>query len=377
MWWHSLHDAWWRLATQPQPRSFPDALACRGLALGSLPYRAAVWLRNAAFDAGWAKAARLACPVVSVGNLTVGGTGKTACVEMIAGKLASIGGTIAVLSRGYGGPRQPYWLQWQDGRLVHEGLGGLPLEALADEPQLLARRLPGVPVLVGPRRDRTGQMAVERFGATAVILDDGFQHRRLGRDCDILLIHARMPFGGWAVLPRGPMREPLSAVRRADILIITKADEALQTLGALTERLRGLNPRAVIATAAHAPASLTDAAGQAVPLASLEGRRVGAVSSIGDPEGFEATLRRVHATVGWHLRWPDHHRYEAADLARIRAAAGDRVAVIVTTEKDWVRLAPRLGGADLGAPMHVLGVKMAILSGEAELDARLARVHAR
>ena len=377
MWWQSLHDAWWRLATQPQPRSLPDALACCCLDIGSLPYRAAVGLRNAAFDAGWAPTVRLACPVVSVGNLTLGGTGKTACVELIAGKLSAQGHRVAVLSRGYGGPGGSYTLQWQDGRLLREGATGAPPESLADEPQLLARRLPGVPVLVGARRDRTGQAALDGFGATALILDDGFQHRRLRRDCDILLVHARMPFSGWAVLPRGPMREPISAVRRADIIIITKADEALQTLGALTERLRGLNPRAVIITASHAPASLTDAAGQAVPLGSLEGQRVGAVSSIGDPDGFEATLRRMHASVGWHLRWPDHHRYAAADVARIRAALGDRVAAVVTTEKDWVRLRPRLQGQDLGVPVRVLGVKMAILDGETELDARLAGVRAR
>jgi len=166
-------------------------------------------------------------------------------------------------------------------------------------------------------------------------------------------------------------------VRRADVVIITKADEALQTLGALTERLRGLNPRAVIATAAHAPMSITDASGQAVPLSVLEGRRVGAVSSIGDPEGFEATLRRLHATVGWHLRWPDHHRYGAGDAATIRAALKDRVAAVITTEKDWVRLAPRLQSGELGVPVWVLGVKMVILSGESELDARLAGVRVR
>jgi len=402
----SLHDAWWRLATQPHPHSFTDALACHFLRAGSLAYRAAIGVRNAAFDRGWARRVRLPCRVISVGNLTVGGTGKTACVERVAAQLASQGRRVAVLSRGYGGRRDPYWVQWQEGRLRVSGLGSdtfgvRPLQGqdlpaprhdarddrssarqaggVADEPQLLAQHVAGLPVVVGARRDRAGRFACRTFGVDTVILDDGFQHRRLHRDCDLVLVHARTPFGGWDLLPRGPMREPLTALRRADIIVITKADEAMETLAALKERLRAVNPDAVLATAAHQPTSLRDGvSGSDLPLARLDGARVGLVSSIGDPAGFEATAGRLHATRLWHQAFADHHAYRPAEwLAVLAKAEADRADAILTTEKDWVRL-ERLARAHPPSrvPVWILGVAMTFLSGKEELYARLARLYA-
>ena len=376
--WQSLHDAWWRLATQSQPRSFSDALACSALATGAVAYRAAVALRNAAYDQGLAAQVRLPCRVVSVGNLTVGGTGKTTCVEFIAKKLLAAGSRVAVLSRGYGGSPRDYCLQMEAGRLLVNGEPIAGTDGLADEPQLLARHLAGVPVLVGRRRDRTGRLAHTQFGAETLILDDGFQHRRVARDCDIVLIHARMPFGGWALLPRGPMREPLSALSRAHAIIVTKADEALETLGALEERLRSLNPDAALATAVHEPSTLWEAATeQPLDLSRLEGLQVGLVSSIGDPDGFEATLRRLHATVAWHRAFPDHHRYRAKDWAALRREQGVRPEAIVTTEKDWLRLKPVAGNTPLDVPLWVLGVRLRLLTGDTLLDDRLAGLRAR
>jgi len=338
-----------------------------------------VILRNLAYDRGWARQVRLPCRVVSVGNLTVGGTGKTACVELIARKLGVMGRRVAVLTRGYGGARRSYWLRASDGRLEVNGQVPAGFDGLADEPQLLARHLPGVPVLVGARRERTGRLACRAFGADTVILDDGFQHRRVQRDCDIVLVHARTPLGGWVLLPRGPMREPMSALRRAHLVIVTKADEALETLGALGERLRALNPEAALVTAAHAPVGLVDGmSGERHEPSCLDGMRAGLVSSIGDPEGFEATVRRLHATVLWHRAFPDHHPYQAADWAAVcqRASAAGLDAV-VTTEKDWVRLAPVAAAHPAPAPVWVLQIAMTILSGEEALDARLAGLHAR
>ena len=395
--WQSLHDAWWRLATQSHPRSLSDALACRVLQSGSLAYRGAVTLRNAAYDRGWIRQVQLPCAVVSVGNVTVGGTGKTACVELITRKLAALNRRVAVLSRGYGGARRDYWLRWEHGRLLVNGesaqtrdgfapfeLQRIPFEAirtgLADEPQLLARHLDGVPILVGARRDRTGEAACTAFGADVVVLDDGFQHRRVRRDCDIVLVHARMPFGGWAVLPRGPMREPLASLKRAHIMIVTKADEALETLSALGERLRSLNPDAELVTAVHEPSDLIDGlTGARHDPQRLNGLRVGLLSSIGDPEGFEATVRRLSATVIWHRAFPDHHRYQAADWAAfLKTMQGSRPDAVVTTEKDWVRLQRwQVASGKWQVPLWVLGVRMKILSGEEALDARLARLRAR
>ena len=380
MTWQTLHNAWWRLATQSHPSSFSDALASRALQAGSVAYRAVVALRNTAYDRGWTKQVRLPCRVVSVGNLTVGGTGKTACVELVAKKLAARGERVAILSRGYGGVRRDYWIRCEAGRLLVNGEDRANPHELADEPQLLASHLEGVPVLVGARRDRTGRMACAAFGADTVVLDDGFQHRQLARDCDIVLVHVRTPFGGWAALPRGPMREPLESLARAHVVIVTKADEALETLGALGERLRSFNPDALFVTAAHQPTHLEDPmTGATHDLKRLEGRRVGLLSSIGDPAGFEATVRRVQATILWHRTFPDHHPYQAADWAAVdEQVEASRPDAVITTEKDWVRL--QRWTADRGrwtVPLWVLGIAMKILSGEEALDDRLARLRAR
>ncbi len=375
---HALHDAWWRLVTQSRPRALSDTLACSLLSVGSLAYRAVVSLRNAAYDHGWIRSVRLPCRVVSVGNLTVGGTGKTACVELIVNTLTTLDKSVAVLSRGYGGRRGEYWLQGQGDRLLVNGREDSQEDGLADEPQLLARHLERVPIFVGPHRARTGQAACTQFGLEAVVLDDGFQHRVVQRDCDIVLIHARMPFNGWPLLPRGPMREPLASLRRAHVIVMTKADEALERLGALTERLRALNPHATFVTAVHAPSSLTDGLTNAQrDLGRLNGARVGLVSSIGDPEGFESTVRRMHATVLWHRTFPDHHVYQPSDWASIAQGQEIRPDAIVTTEKDWVRLRSTSHESRVTSPIWILRIHMKLLSGEEELHARLASLFAR
>jgi tetraacyldisaccharide 4'-kinase len=334
-----------------------------------------VALRNAGFDLGWLPSDRLPCRVLSVGNLTVGGTGKTACVELIVRALVRRGARVAVLSRGYGAPAGEYSLRVDGGRMQVDGRPRVE-GRLADEPQLLAARLPGVPVFVGARRARTGEQACRGAAAQVVVLDDGFQHRQLQRDCDVVLVQARMPFGGWALLPRGPMREPVSALKRAQVLIITKADEALSLVGALRERLRAINPDAVMATAAHAPLDLVEAAtGRTHAVAALDGVSVGLLSSIGDPEGFESTVRSLHATVAWHQAFPDHHRYAAADWALVRRRVTTaKVQAVVTTEKDWVRLKALALSSALPAPLWVLRVEMKVLSGGEALDARLDRL---
>ncbi len=377
--WQTLHDIWWRLATQSHPRTFFDSLACGALQTCAIPYGVVAALRNTAYDRGWARQASLPCRVVSVGNLTVGGTGKTACVELIARKLQACGRRVAVLSRGYGGAHRDYWLRWEAGTLVVNGEAGAGLNGLADEPQLLARHLEGLPVVVGTERLRTGQVACTTFQADTVVLDDGFQHRRLRRDCDIVLINARMPLGGWAMLPRGPMREPLEAIQRAQVVILTKADEAPDALEAHRGRLRELNPHAALVAAVHEPTEIMDGfTGERAVCARLHGPRVGLVSSIGDPQGFESTVRRLHAGVRWHQRFPDHHRYRAADWAALCARARiGQLEALVTTEKDWVRLRPIASEAPRPSSvlLWVLRIRMKLVHGEEALDDRLARLY--
>ena len=351
----------------------------RVLHVGAGLYGTAVNLRNRAYDRGWAHAVRLPCTVISVGNLVVGGTGKTTCVEFLTKKLLTRGRRVAVLSRGYGGARETYWLRNEDGEVMVHGTPHAE-GVLADEPRLLARHLEGVPILVGAQRSQTGRMAAAQLGCDTAVLDDGFQHRRVQRDCEIVLVHARIPLGGWPLLPRGLMREPLTSLKRADVVILTKADEVLERVSALGERLRALNPSMTLLTAVHEPVGLEEVlTGVRHAPRRLDGLRLGLLSSIGDPTGFELTVQRLHGTIAWHRAFQDHYRYQASDWValgeQVRRAPVDAV---VTTEKDWVRLQP--WAVDHGpwtVPLWVLGVRMNILSGEAALDARLDRLYAR
>jgi tetraacyldisaccharide 4'-kinase len=316
--------------------------------------------------------------VVSVGNLAVGGTGKTVCVELLARKLLARGKRVAILSRGYGGRPGEYVLGWDQGRLLCDGVPVAASDGLADEPQVLAQHLPGVMVWVGARREKTGRAACARGGCDVLLLDDGFQHRRVQRTLDVVLVRADMPPGGKPLLPRGPMREPLSALRRAHVVILTKSDEAWDRGGALRESLRRWAPQATVASASHVPMGLWDVfSGERHDVAHLGTRRVGLVSSIGDPRGFEATVSRCEASIAWHAAWPDHHRYGEADWEALATRASrEPLDAVVTTEKDWVRLAPVVAAhrsqRPPAVPLFVLRVEMAIVSGTEELDARLA-----
>ncbi len=373
------HDAWQRLSLNPQPSSVAGRFAATALGSLSIFYGAAVAWRNAGFDRGRRRVARLPCPVISIGNLTIGGTGKTACVELVARKLLARQCRVAVLSRGYGGRAQRYVLRSAGGQLTVDGQPATLLEALADEPQLLARHLEGVPIGVSPQRAAMGLRLCREGGCEAAVLDDGFQHRQLHRDCDIVLINARMPLGGLGCLPRGPLREPLEALKRAHVIIITKADESLGLLATMQEWLQARNPAAAVVTAVHEPGGVLETAtGRTLPPAHLAGKRVGLISSIGDPEGFEATARRLHAAVAWHEAYPDHHRYRAADGVRLAAQAGRApVEALLTTEKDWVRLQPVAATAAWPRPVWVLQVALRVVEGESLLDDRLARVLSR
>jgi len=373
-----LHDAWWRLATSPS-QSFTENFIRGILRVAAWLYGCAMRVRNAAYDRGWLRQDRLPCPVISVGNLSVGGTGKTTCVEYLATKLTQLEMRVGVLSRGYGGRMRECRLVSQNGQLLVDGRPVSASDGLPDEPQLLAMRLPEVPVLVGARRERTGQTALSQFQTNVLLLDDGFQYRRLRRDCEIVLISARMPLAGWPLLPRGPMREPLESLRRADVILVTKADQSLERLAALQERLKSFNPEAVLATAIHEPEVLRDwATGERLAKDHLAGSRVSLVSSIGDPEGFEETVRSLDAAVASHAAFPDHYQYSAPEWERIlRDAAASGATALVTTEKDAVRLQPFRQAPRSRLPVFVLSVRMRLLSGEEQLNDRLVRVCAR
>ncbi len=299
------------------------------LRLLSLPYRGAVALRNGLYDRGLFQQRRLPCPVVSVGNITVGGTGKTPLVILLAKLLCEKGRRPAVLSRGYGARTKGPVNVVSDGNRIrmgwHEG---------GDEPVLIARSLSGVPVLTGPRRLLTGQAAIGRFGADILILDDAFQHRALYRDLDIVLVDAVRPFGNGRLLPGGPLREPAGALSRAHLLIRTGGSKGSE------QPLPG-SPEKPSFRGFHRPLGIAaGGTGHLLPAAALQGQRVCAFAGIGRPEAFRRSLNELTAEIVSFRTFPDHHPYRRTDVDSLRRLAAETGADrIVTTEKDGVRLA--------------------------------------
>jgi len=303
------------------------------LYLLSLVYRAGVRLRKILYQYGILISRSLPCKVVSIGNITLGGTGKTPLVVSLAGFLLEKGMHPAVVSRGYGRKDESQTLIVSDEQtvLTDTATGG-------DEPVLIGSKLPGVPVVVGCNRIAAAQRTIQRFNASVVILDDGFQHFRLKRDLDIALVDAADPFGNGKIFPAGILREPIEALSRAQAVIITRSD-AIASIEALKSRIRRLTS-ARIFTSFQRPLDLVDnRTGEFKPLSVLRGTKVLAFSGIAHPESFTSLLKALGAVVSEERIYPDHYEFKKADLAEVlKKAADDRVNMIVTTEKDAVRL---------------------------------------
>lgn len=303
------------------------------LSILSLLYRAIIGMRQTLYRHGILKSTSLPCKVISVGNITLGGTGKTPMVVSIAGLFAQKQKRPVVVSRGYGRKDEAETLVVSDGKtvLMDARTGG-------DEPVLIGSRLPGIPVVVGSKRYLAAQYSVDRFNPDTVILDDGFQHLGLRRDLDIVLVDATDPFGNGKLFPAGILREPLTALRRAQAVIITRVD-ASAALEALKKRIQSITV-ARIFTSSQQPLDLIDNhTGDVKPLSVLRGTKVLAFSGIARPASFSSLLGSLGAVLAGECIYPDHHEYTRADLAALyKKAADDRVGMIVTTEKDAVRL---------------------------------------
>jgi tetraacyldisaccharide 4'-kinase len=316
------------------------------------PYRAAVALRNRGFDRGWRTVHDLGRPTVSVGNLTLGGTGKTPMVVAICRKLLALGLRPGVLLRGY------------------KSHGGR-----SDEADELQTTLGGqVTVMADPDRVASARLALQHDPGIAVfVLDDGFQHRRARRDLDLVLLDAARPFADGHVLPRGILREPRENLRRADAVILTHADLASpDQLTAARGQVQQLTGRLPVAVTAHAWVGLRDHLDREHPLDVLRDKRVIGVSGIGDPASFEHSLAHHVAAVARMVRFADHHRYTHDSLRELfdpaLAARGD---AFVTTEKDWVKWAPLFGGASMPVPVYRAVLALQFLDGEAAVDTLL------
>lgn len=323
----------------------------------------------------------LGCLVVVVGNLTVGGTGKTPIVEMFARALQDRGRKVGILSRGYKSKAPPLWKKWwfwlnhteaEPPRIVSDGETVLlDSEVAGDEPFMLARNLPGVVVLVDKDRVKAGAYAIKHFGCDTLVLDDGFQYLPLKGRLNLLLVDKTNPFGNGFLLPRGILREPIKHLTRASYIFLTKSkgqrDEELEAM------IRKFNPEAEIIECAHKPRYLQrlGAAGQ-LPLAALAGRRIGAFSGIAAPESFEAFLRETGTQLVHTSRFLDHYRFTSDDLRKVFAEARQAGAeLLITTEKDAVRIAAT---EEIPLPCYYLRLEIEILRGAADFQGAVGKI---
>ncbi len=289
-------------------------------------YGVGIGVRNAAYRLGIFRSRAAAARTVSVGNVRVGGTGKTPFTRWLAGRVHAHGVAVVILTRGYGGAaREPH--------VVGDGTTVLSTVAQSGDEAVMLARTSGVPVVAGADRAAAAALATERFAPTLLICDDAFQHRALRRDLDLVLVDAGEPGGLGRLLPVGPLREPLRALRRAHVLLVREratGDAPPRPLSAAQRVLRvRFAPRALVQP--------TPAGWQEIGLAALAGQRVLAVSAVARPGPLYGTLRDWEAELVHVLEYPDHHAYDARDWHAIAAAAKD-VDVIVTTEKDLVKL---------------------------------------
>ena len=317
----------------------------------SWPYSLAVRARNRRYDRGDG-VLRAAVPVISIGNITTGGTGKTPLIMRVVEMLTRRGFKPAILTRGYAASHGQ----------------------TADEVLEYQTALPNTRVVVDPDRVAGARRAVEVLAADCLVLDDGFQHRRLDRDLDIVLIDALDPWGGGRLLPAGNLREPLAALRRAGLIIISRANQGdAYALEYIEQRLHSLAPRAPRVLASVEP-TLVHASESSQDVDELGYQVILPVCGIGNPASFVKLVDSLAGQVAPALRFPDHHRYDARDVQRIRRAAQRCEAdLVLTTRKDWVKLAPLWADADGLPALARLDIRLIVHDPDGALDAALTR----
>lgn len=348
----------------------------------SFLYGVLMALRHFLYEKGLFRHHTLGCQVISIGNLTVGGTGKTPIVEIFARALQQKGRKVAILSRGYKKVEHSFGKKLLDKitgrerrrppRVVSDGVELLLDSAMSgDEPYMLASNLPEVSVLVDKNRVKSGRYAIDKLRADTLVLDDGFQYRALKHWMEIVLVDCTNPFSNGYILPRGLLRESARHIQRADFIFITKCPAG----GAekLKAELHALNPRAEISECAHKAKYFQNiATGERQPLDFIRGKPVAIVSGIASPEGFEEEVRRLGGGLVYLKRFADHHRYTQQEVINIiNKSRKHNAAAIITTEKDAVRF-PRIQRQDV--PVYFLRVEIELLSGAEDFHACVSRI---
>lgn len=344
---------WRRLLSGQQKGAVASSLRF-GLFVASRVYAVAPRIRNKLFDRGWKTIKRIDIPVVSIGNLTVGGTGKTPTVAMIARMLRDAGVRVSIVSRGYGASK----------------------DGVNDEAKELERQLPDVPHVQNPNRYEAALLVQNELASQVVLMDDGFQHRQLHRDLDIVLIDASEPFGYGHLLPRGLLRERIASLRRADVVIATRCNlVSTQKLADIRSVVQRYSPKAAWVETVHQPVQLISSSGKTDTIESLKEKKVFAFCGLGNPDAFYETLRQCGADVVGVRSFPDHHSYSSDDIAMlgqdVRALTQSDLSTvdcIVCTGKDMTKIeADAIGGKAL----WMIQIGMSILLGKEALQDHL------
>jgi len=318
---------------------------------------------------------KIDCYVISIGNITVGGTGKTPTSQRLAKEISSMGYKVAILNRGYRA-------KWKgDVGVVSDGRELLMTAAQAgDEAFLLAKNLPDVPVLIGPDRSLTGQYAIEHFGVEIAILDDGYQHWQLKRDLDILLVDSINVFGNGHVLPRGTLRESLAHLDRADICLLTKVDQAApHSCEYIRETLAKNNDHALVVESIHNPKGFVEISDWSTNIGcsgkkinEMAGCKIVAVSAIGNPASLEQTLQSIGTVIVESIRFPDHHDYTTSELAAVMEQAQKRGAeALVITDKDAVKFPKEIINKENRIPIYIISIAIKFQKGADEFQTYL------
>ena len=347
------------------------------LYLFSLVYEQLVNIKLLGYRLGISGKDKLNCYVISLGNITVGGTGKTPTAQRLAREIRDLGYRVVILNRGYRSKWHGEIGVVSDGKTLH-----MDAAEAGDEAYMLAKHLPNVPVLIGAERAVTGKYAIEHFGAEVAILDDGYQHWQLIRDMDILLVDAVNVFGNGHLLPRGTLRESMSHISRADVCLITKVDQAAEgAVNGIRDTVHKYNADAKIVESIHQPRCLIplaewfiDLSSEGVCVESISGKKIMAVSAIGNPASFERTLRDLGAEIIESIRYPDHHEYTVKEMQDVLQQADALGAEsIVITEKDAVKIPAEFAKTNWNIPIFVICVEVKFQAGAQEFQQELRR----